>query len=209
MIPRINGYNPTDMLTDPYFNEAIYVGRGGFYKGNGNYQCVNYAIGRSCEIAQKPICYFSGITTKSQIEKPMMNRSGYGNAINWWNDTLWQKGSEPRLGAVMVYGSSYGGGYGHVRVVEQIENGRIFYSGANESRRLAFKWIDMPTVSQSGFLGYIYNPFTETDSEAIISQLRTELQQAEELLVRANTKINTYSMLIEEIRSLVNENGGL
>lgn len=202
MIPRINGYNPTDMLTDPFYNEAKYVGRGGFYKGNANYQCVNYAIGRSCEIAGKPVCYYSGISTKTQIEKPMMNRSGYGNAVNWMADTLWQKGTTPKVGAIMVYGKTYGGGYGHVRVVEKIEGNKIFYSAANESRRLAFKWIDMPTISQSGFLGYIYNPFAETDSEAIISQLRAEIQQAEELLARQDKALQEAQNKIERIKEI-------
>lgn len=195
MIPRINAYSPSDMLTDPFFNEARYVGRGGYYKGNANYQCVNYAIGRSCEIAGKPVCYYSGISTKAQIEKPMMNRSGYGNANSWMNDTLWQKGNTPKIGAVMVYGSGYGGGYGHVRVVEKIEDGKIFYSGANESRRLAFKWIDPPTVTQNGFLGYIYNPYIEDYDQLVsenatlkaeLSRISAEKEKAEELLAKAD-----------------------
>ena len=212
MIPRTSPFSPTDMLTDPFFNEAKYVGKGGYYKGNGNYQCVNYAIGRSCEIAQKPICYYSGISTKAQIEKPMMNRSGYGNAVNWWSDTLWQKGYEAKVGAVMVYGAGYGGGYGHVRIVEKIEDGRIFYSAANESRRLAFKWIDMPKVSANNFLGYIYNPniqdydqllIENASLKAEISRLSSEKQQAEELLGKYETSLKKAQDTIQKIRDLL------
>lgn len=213
MIPRTSVTSPTNISTDPYFNEARYVGKGGYYRGNSSYQCVNYAIGRTCEISGKAVCYYSGISTKSQIEKPMMNRSGYGNAINWWNDTLWQKGSEPRLGAVMVYGKNYGGGYGHVRVVEKIDGDKIYYSGANESNRMAFAWINKPSITSGGFLGYIYNPFvggtTNEELTERIQELEAQVNQAEELLAKANKKISTYALLLNEIRSIVNENGGL
>lgn len=190
------------MLTDTFFNEAKYVGKGGYYKGNANYQCVNYAIGRSCEIAGKPVCYFSGISQKSQIDKPMMNRSGYGNAVNWWSDTLWQKGSDPRLGAIMVYGKNYGGGYGHVRIVEKIEDGRIFYSGGNESRRMAFNWIDIPKVSANNFLGYIYNPYAETEYEAIISDLRAEMEKYKQLVAEQDKALQKAQNKIERIKEL-------
>ena len=212
MIPRTSAYIPTDMLKDPFYNEAKYVGKGGYYKGNGNYQCVNYAIGRSCEIAGKAVCYYSGISTKAQIEKPMMNRSGYGNACSWMSDTLWQKGTVPKVGAVMVYGAGYGGGYGHVRVVEQIEDGRIFYSAANESRRLAFKWIDAPKVTQNGFLGYIYNPYVQEYDQLIsenatlkaeLSRITAEKQQAEELLAKADKALQTAQNKLERIKELL------
>lgn len=190
------------MLTDTFFNEAKYVGKGGYYKGNANYQCVNYAIGRSCEIAGKPVCYYSGISTKAQIDKPMMNRSGYGNAVNWWNDTLWSKGSDPRLGAIMVYGKNYGGGYGHVRIVEKIEDGRIFYSGGNESRRMAFNWIDIPKVSANNFLGYIYNPYAETEYEAIIGDLRAEMEKYKQLVAEQDKALQKAQNKIERIKEL-------
>lgn len=167
MIPRTSTINPTDMLTSVYYNEAIFVGKGGYYKGNKNYQCVNYAIGRTCELAKLPVTYYSGISTKEQIDNPMFNRSGYGNAVSWMNDTLWEKGKVPKLGAVMVYGSAYGNGYGHVRVVEKIENNKLFISGGNESKQMAFKWIDIPKITATGFLGYIYNPYVKEEDMLI------------------------------------------
>lgn len=171
MIPRTSTINPTDMLTSVFYNEQKYVGKSGYYKGNKNYQCVNYAIGRTCEIANRAVCYYSKIdhpTTKKDIENPMMNRSGYGSAKYWLSETLWEKGSEPKVGAVMVYGSAYGNGYGHVRVVEKIDGDRLFISGGNESGKMAFKWIDAPKVTATGFLGYIYNPYLEDGNNALI-----------------------------------------
>ena len=170
MIVRDSVKNPTNMLSSPFYNEAKYVGKGGFYKGNSNYQCVNYAIGRTCEIANREVCYYNGISTKDQIEKPLMNRSGYGNAKNWLNDTLWEKGSEARIGAIMVYGKNWGSGLGHVRVVEKIEDDKIFYSAGNESGEMAFKWISKPTITANGFLGYIYNPYVSHNNLIKIEQ---------------------------------------
>lgn len=152
------------MNENDFYNEAVFVGKGGYYKGNTNYQCVNYAIGRSTELSNKAITYYSGISKKEDIEKPLMNRSGYGNAIDWLNDTLWEKGTEPKLGAIMVYGSNYGSGLGHVRIVEKIEGNKLFISGANENKSMAFKWINIPSITSNGFLGYIYNPYVKEES---------------------------------------------
>lgn len=170
MIPRISIIDPTDMLTSAYYNEAKFVGKGGYYKGNKNYQCVNYAMGRTCELAKVPVTWYEGISTRDQIDRPMFNadRSGYGHAITWWDRTIWEKGSIPKIGSVMVYGSSYGSGCGHVRVVEKIENNKLFISGGNESGKMAFKWIDIPKVTSTGFLGYIYNPYVEEEDMSLI-----------------------------------------
>ena len=167
MIVRDSIYNPTNMETSPYYNEAKYVGKGGYYKGNNSYQCVNYGIGRTCELSKQPITYYNGISTKDQIAKPMFNRSGYGDACNWIRDTLWEVGDVAKVGAIMVYGKGWGGGLGHIRVVEKIEGNKIFYSASNENRQMAFKWIDMPKITNTGFLGYIYNPFINETSNLI------------------------------------------
>ena len=129
----------------------------------------------------------------------------YGNAVNWWSDTLWPKGTEPKPGAIMVYGSNYGGGYGHVRVVEKVESGKVFYAAANESRRMAFAWINAPKVTTNGFLGYIYNPFVEETAqlEAKIEQLEASLQQAEELLAIQDKALKTAQNKLERIREIL------
>lgn len=213
MIPRISTTNPSDMLSTTFFNAPNYVGKTGYYAGNTNYQCVSYAIGRQCEISQRTVTYYSGISTKSQIEKPMFNRSGYGNAKNWWTDTLWQKGSEAKVGAVMVYGSNYGGGYGHVRVVEKIENGKIFYSAGNESGKMAFKWINIPKVSANNFLGYIYNPYLDTSNPALAQQivnlegqilkLRATLTERDKEITSLNSSLKEAEDKLDKIKAIL------
>lgn len=205
MIPRTSSTVPTNMLTDPYYNEARYCGRTGYYAGNSSYQCVNFAIAESCRLKGAPVTYYSGISTKADITRPMFNRSGYGNAVNWWADTLWPKSNAPQLGAIMVYGSAYGGGLGHVRVVEKIEGNRIFYAAANEGGKLAFKWIDKPSISSTGFLGYIINPFIPDTSslEAKIEQLEASLHQAEELLARQDKALQMAQNKLTRIREIL------
>lgn len=178
MIKRTSITNPTSMYTSEYYNLAKYCGKTGYFNGRykNGYQCVNYAVARACEIAQKAVCYYSGISTKDQIEKPMFNRYGYGNAVEWLNTTLWEHGDTPKIGAIMVYGKAYGGGYGHVRVVEDIVDGKIVYSGANESNDIAFKTISIPTVSTTGFLGYIYNPYVTEFNVQTVSRDATKDQ---------------------------------
>ena len=163
MLMRTSITSPNSMYTSDYYNKAKYCGKTGYFNGRykNGYQCVNYAVSRSCEIAKRAVCYYSGISTKDSLDKPMFNRSGYGNAVTWLTDTLWETGTEPKVGAVMVYGSSYGNGYGHVRVVEAIGSDYITYSGANESNVMAFKTIAKPSITKTGFLGYIYNPFVD------------------------------------------------
>ena len=105
----------------------------------------------------------------------------------------------------MVYGTNYGGGYGHVRVVEKVEGGKIFYAAANESRRMAFAWINAPTVTANGFLGYIYNPFVEETAqlEAKIEQLEASLQQAEELLAQQDKALKTALDKLKRIKEII------
>lgn len=167
MIQRTSIYNPTDMNTSEFYNDAKYVGKNCFYKGNSNYQCTYYANARSSELAGKPITYWSGTSTKEQIEKPLFNRYGFDNAKDWLNQTNWETGTEAKIGAIMVYGSSWGSGLGHVRIVEAISGNKITYSAGNESKQMAFKTISKPTISANGFLGYIYNPYVTETSQRI------------------------------------------
>ena len=170
MIKRTSITSPTSMYTSEYYNNKKYCGSTGYFNGRykNGYQCVNYAVSRSCEIAQRPCCYYSGTSEKKDIEKPMFNRYGYGNAVEWLNDTLWEKGTTPKVGAIMVYGKAYGNGYGHVRVIEDIVDGKIVYSGANESNAMAFKTLSIPSITTTGFLGYIYNPYVDTTDSSLI-----------------------------------------
>ena len=170
MIKRTSITSPTSMYTSEYYNNKKYCGSTGYFNGRykNGYQCVNYAVSRSCEIAQRPCCYYSGTSEKKDIEKPMFNRYGYGNAVDWLKDTLWEKGTTPKIGAIMVYGKAYGNGYGHVRVIEDIVDGKIVYSGANESNAMAFKTLSIPSITTTGFLGYIYNPYVDSSDSSLI-----------------------------------------
>lgn len=170
MIKRTSINSPTSMYYSEYYNNKKYCGSGGYFNGRykNGYQCVNYAVSRSCEIAGKPVCYYNGTSEKKDIEKPMFNRYGYGNAVDWLKDTLWEHGTTPKVGAIMVYGKAYGSGYGHVRVIEDIVDGKIVYSGANESNLMAFKTLDIPTITTTGFLGYIYNPYVDSTDSSLI-----------------------------------------
>ncbi len=170
MIKRTSITSPTSMYTSEYYNNKKYCGSTGYFNGRykNGYQCVNYAVSRTCEIANRAVCYYSGTSEKKDIDKPMFNRYGYGNAVDWLKDTLWEKGTEPKVGAIMVYGKAYGNGYGHVRVVEAINGNTITYSGANESNLMAFKTLTVPTITSTGFLGYIYNPYVDSSDSNLI-----------------------------------------
>ena len=118
--------------------------------------CTCYAAGRSAEIADAPL----------GTEVPG------GNAKTWWTTTTWQKGSEPKVGAICVWGSS-SVQYGHVAVVERVnDDGSVLISQSNYTRSSASamntNYFQTKThklvVGQKGtltspFLGYIYNPY--------------------------------------------------
>lgn len=178
MIKRTSLTSPSDMNTSKFFNDKIYVGKNSYYKGNKNYQCVMYANARSSEIAGKPITYWTGISAKKDIEKPLFNRYGFGNAATWIKDTNWEVGTVPKAGAIMVYGTSWGSGYGHVRIVEEVRGNKLLISGGREvGNNCAFKEIDIPQITSTGFMGYIYNPYVKEESKSVKSELLDLIKQ--------------------------------
>jgi|GEM_PF-3528172 len=106
--------------------------------------CVGYANGRSRELsdnqAQMPAC----------------------NAVDWMNNTSYETGTEPRLGAVICWSGSYG----HVGVVEAIDGDTITVSQSNYGGTRWFLTehnvndLDIPSHP---FMGFIYNPYVEID----------------------------------------------
>lgn len=102
--------------------------------------CTWYAWGRVLEIygRQLPSGYF------------------IHDAHTWWTDNkngnFYNYGSTPRVGAIAVWGSSYYG-YGHVAVVEKIENGQVYVSQSSYNTYL-FKYAQLS--SPEHLLGYIY-----------------------------------------------------
>lgn len=117
--------------------------------------CTNYAFGRSTEIANK------------NIRNDLMD--SYPNAQDWSSITKWKKGATPKLGAIGVWG---GNKYGHVAIVERINDDGILFSQSNYARPInkqssnyfetkLYKPVVGAVTSGVGltFLGYIYNPY--------------------------------------------------
>ncbi len=133
----------TKRTTAPSTSDERYYGSGNPYPSKGA-NCTWYAYGRAWEImGYKPPVW-------------------QGNACDWWyyNDGF-ERGSEPRLGAMMCWGSSTG--YGHVAIVEDIgSDGKITYSESSYEPAYTFKLQTMSPSSLSGargnFQGYIYIP---------------------------------------------------
>lgn len=184
-----------DLNTNDYYNLPTYVGAGGYYKNNNNYECVNYAIARSCELAEEKITYYdrNGLNEKRDYCRIPFNksRSGYGHAKQWWNDTAWDKTTNPnqaRLGDIIVYGSGWGNGYGHVRIIEAIEKDYFICSGGNEgiNGEVIKTKFDIKVNKQEGsgdslkgLVGYIHNPFLSevTDYKSKYEDLKLKLDE--------------------------------
>lgn len=160
-----------DLKTNSYYNDPKYCGIYPF--ATSFVQCALWAICRSGEIAEVPITAYNGISNRTDILKPIFKRNGYGNAKEWWGDTLWEKttkADEVRPGDIVCYGSSWGGGYGHVRIVEKIDDNYFYCSGGNEdgkgslnSIKYNIKIAKLNGGSLTGLMGYIHNPFITTN----------------------------------------------
>jgi len=58
----------------------------------------------------------------------MKNRTGFGNACEWYRDTKYEKGSIAKVGAI----ACFGGTYGHVAIVERVNaDGTVLVSQSN------------------------------------------------------------------------------
>ena len=141
---------------DPFY---MTTGAGGYNKcvsiSNGFVlaNCTGYAWGRFCEEA--------GITTC---------RLSTGNAQNWFgNSDGYERGTTPRIGAVMCWGAGAHSKYGHVAIVEEVfADGSVSASMSNysEDGSLPFwerRTYSPPYLSPTGlpFQGFIYNPYLE------------------------------------------------
>lgn len=148
----------------PRLNENGISGSPYYYSYNPFYQagygmpnCTCYAWGRFWEI--------------SDINKDYSNRPSLptNNAGDWYaSTTAYEKGTTPRLGAVICWGENSSGD-GHVAIVEQIlDNGDIVTS--NSGWQSTYFWTQTIyksngyNISGQAFQGFIYNPFvTEYD----------------------------------------------
>lgn len=194
-----------DKYTNPYYNEPQYVGKtGGVISCGGDYECVNFCIGRSCELAETEICYWSWAKHKDEILYPIFNRSGYGNAIEFvytnWDKTT--KGAEVRLGDILIYGTSWGYGEGHVRVVEAIDNDYLILSGGNEDGKGEVKFdirqkIVDTNPNGTGLLYYVHNPYL-TFNQSQVSEEENEYKKLYEDLRKEH---NAY---VDEVKQVKN-----
>lgn len=120
-------------LSPPFYN--------GDKKIKGN--CTWYAWGRIFELTGKA-----------------PKDAGFnGNAYEWWNANKkiekYEYGSEPKVGALVVWKSSLpgSGGCGHVAVIEKIENNKIYISESSWHGSI-FKYREI--YSTEYIYGYIY-----------------------------------------------------
>ena len=153
--------------TNEYYNKGIYCGKYP-YSSPVKKECSLYAICRTAEISEEPITAYKNISSRNNIRKPIFTRDGYGNAIEWWGDTLWEKTTkqaEARLGDIIVYGIGWGNGYGHVRIIEDMDDNYFYCSGGNEDNKGTYKFnikvnrVDGSGDNLTGLVGYIHNPF--------------------------------------------------
>ncbi len=137
----VNGFVPR--TTNPG-NNTFYTS-GNPYSGPNN--CTYYVWGRAHELlGYKPYTW-------------------QGNACDWWyNNDGYERGSVPRLGAIMCWGTSSNNAYGHVAVVEAIGNGTVSFSEATYSPSNAFAYKEniststLSSIYRGTFQGYIYLP---------------------------------------------------
>lgn len=129
------------------YNAQI-LGRPSAWSGSVLANCTGYVHGRWMELG--------GVTSEYDLSN--------GNANTYWGHADgYERGQEPRLGAVLCLG---GGGYGHVAIVEEIfDNGDIMVSESNYGRAV-FEYVrrykstgyKRSGGSVGGFQGFIYHP---------------------------------------------------
>lgn len=195
---RVGG---ADLMTNPYYNDSKYCGVIP-YTSNTIKQCAWWCICRTGEIAEELVTYYNNISTKDQCRKPIFKRSGYGNAKEWWNDTLWEKTTrhdEARLGDIIVYGKGWGGGYGHVRIIEFIDENYFYCSGGNEDGKGTIKYnIKVARKNGNGdtdLIGFIHNPFLDENNDPTESKEEVDYKT---LYEKEKSKLDRIKAILEE-----------
>lgn len=140
---------------DPYWTKTTYggyntqiLGSPSGWNGSVLANCTGYVHGRWMELGN----------TSSEYDLSSGNANTYyGHADGY------ERGQEPRLGAILCLG---GGSYGHVAVVEEIfDNGDIMVSESNYGRAV-FEYVRRYKAdgykrtggTVGGFQGFIYHP---------------------------------------------------
>lgn len=121
-------------------NSDAYQKDNPFTQGGYRGQCTWYVWGRVYETTGK--------------------RMPTGNAQTWYYTTTFEKGHEPRTGAVAVFS---GGDFGHVAYIEKVKNGEITYSEGN---------YENPYIGTTYMVTYANTHYAELLHEATISATR-------------------------------------
>lgn len=138
------------------------TGKVEIFPGSVLNNCVGLAFGLFALREDNPECKVGFITRSTQPN----------NAGDWWNDgkqSKWDKyerGLEPREGAIICYGGINGDPYGHVAFVNEINGDELIllssgygnttpegYNIRKVYRSQNYKW---PTVDYLEFQGFIY-----------------------------------------------------
>lgn len=152
-------------LTEPT-KDNKYFFEDNFFQGKyGMPNCTAYAWGRAYEI----------MGTKPDLRT---RADGIGNAKTWFGSKYcpYERGQEPRLGAIMCFD----GTYGHVAVVEEIKGDNITvsqssYGGPMFSTRTYKKGnYDHGSLK---FQGFIYLPITIDEDTKTVDELAQEVLQ--------------------------------
>ncbi len=164
-------------LTSPSYDNKNYI----YYQNGGYNYCIKITSNGSC----LPNCvgYAWGRFRELLDKYPNLSR---GNAERWWtyNDG-YQRGSTPKLGAVICFrkGSERNDndGAGHVGIVEKInEDGSITVSNsAYHGSRFYLVTIRYPynIGTNYHFQGFIYNPNNYDENDNIIKVIQRTLNE--------------------------------
>ena len=156
-VVRLNELNPfvPRLSSSGILNNPYWYSRNPFYlAGYGLPNCTCYAWGRFWE--------------ESDIDHNYSNRPNLstGNAEDWWGHTQdgYERGQEPRLGAVICFANGPYSGDGHVAIVEQINSdGSIVTSNSAYGGQFFYtQTLHGPNyIPAAGYVfqGFIYNPY--------------------------------------------------
>lgn len=186
-VVRLTGANFTPRLTSDGINGNPYwYSRNPFYNaGYGLPNCTCYAWGRFWEIAD---------INHDYSNRPTLST---GDAESWYGFTAdgYERGHEPRLGAVICFADGPFSGDGHVAVVERInEDGSIVTSNSAYGGQYFYTQTLRPPnyLPAAGYVfqGFIYNPYAGSNpgpSPSFIQKVwlwKRELYNREEFLIR-------------------------
>lgn len=155
-LDEVNPFTPR-LSSDGMRGNPYWYSRNPFYlAGYGLPNCTCYAFGRFWEISD---------VTKNYSNYPALST---GNAEDWYGYTQdgYERGQEPKLGAVACWADGPFSGDGHVAIVEEIDPDTGIITCSNSAYGGAYFYIthlsppDYLPAAGYVFQGFIYNPYT-------------------------------------------------